>query len=352
MTAIQQKRILLGMLISNGDCLMTTVIAKQIKNDYPGCHLTWAISNFCRQAIENNPLVDEIWEIPLSDKNEAMQQGWYRFYHEAMQKKKEGFFDEAFFTQIYPSNVHHFDGTTRGTIYNSYPGKITVDARPVLRLYDQEKEKVKQYAGKHRLSAFRHVMLFECSSLSEQSFVTPDWALKVAGELVKQFEDLLIIISTHLNIPQPHERILVANNISFRENAALTHYCTLLVGCSSGITWAATSDAAKHIPTVQFLKSGIGFRFASVAYDHRYWGLDDSHIIEVTNKDKTNAVKIIADVLQEGVALCRPKYNEVLRPRFISLLKYWFMFFRKGKFGKSFNIVWNFLRRNYIRKRN
>jgi ADP-heptose:LPS heptosyltransferase len=40
------QKIVLVQLFSNGDCLYATAVARQIKADYPGCHLTWAIADF------------------------------------------------------------------------------------------------------------------------------------------------------------------------------------------------------------------------------------------------------------------------------------------------------------------
>jgi hypothetical protein len=341
------KKILLGMLVANGDCLMATVLAKQIKKDYPGCHLTWAISNLCRGVIDGNPDVDAVWEIQLNNKKEAEKEGWYRFESAALQRKERGEFDEVFFTQIYPNNVHRFDGTTRSTIYNAYPHPVTVDARPVLRLTEEEINKVAEFAATHQLHRYKHVLLFECSSFSEQSFVTPDWALEVSRRLLNVREDLFIILSTHLPMDNLPPRMAVASALSLRENAELTKYCSLLLGCSSGITWIATTDWAKRLPMLQFLKRGKGFTFASVTYDHRYWGLDDKLIIETTNEDISAAVKMVLQVLENGVPAVRKEFHMQLRPRIISLLKYWFMFFRKGKFGKSFQIIRNFRRRNW-----
>ena len=338
------------MLVANGDCLLATVLAKQIKKDYPGCLLTWAISNLCRQVIENNPDVDAVWEIKLADKKEGEKQGWFSFQQDALQRKTAGEFDEVFFTQIYPFNVHRYDGTTRGTIYNAYPHPVTVDARPVLRLTEEEINKVQQFAIQQRLNEYKDVLLFECSSFSGQSFVTPGWSLMVAEALVNKFESLVIIISTHVEFTTPHKRIIIGNKLSIRENAALTKDCSLLVGCSSGITWIATADWAKRLPMIQFLKRGVGFTFASVVYDHEYWGLDASGIIETTNSNTDNAVELISSVLSNGIAANRTKYHQKLKPRFFSLLKYSFMFFRRGKFWKSVGIAKNFIRRNYIRK--
>ncbi len=61
------KKILLGQLGRRGDCLYATAVARQIKEDFPVCHLTWAISSMCRPVIDNNPYVDKIWELPLKN---------------------------------------------------------------------------------------------------------------------------------------------------------------------------------------------------------------------------------------------------------------------------------------------
>ena len=63
-------RILLGMLGSNGDCLYATAIARQIKHDFPGCHLTWAVASLCRNVLFNNTDIDALWEIPLASWSE------------------------------------------------------------------------------------------------------------------------------------------------------------------------------------------------------------------------------------------------------------------------------------------
>lgn len=335
------------MLIANGDCLMATVLAKQIKKDYPGCHLTWAISNLCRPVINNNPDVDAIWEIPLSDKKDGEREGWFSFAKQAEKKKANGEFDEIFLIQIYPSNVHNYDGTTRSTIYNAYPHAVTVDARPVLRLTAQEVINVKQFADQHRLHSYRHVILLECSSFSGQSFVSPEWAIEVAKQLLAAFDDLFVIVSTHLQLSTTHPRMATASQLTLRENAELTKYCTLLIGCSSGITWISTTDWAKRLPMIQFLKRGIGFTFASVAYDHKYWGLDISEIIETTKSDTSYAVILISNVLKSGIEKNKVQYHEVLRPRIRSLFKYAFMFFRKGQWKRAARLVRNYWRRNF-----
>ena len=340
------KKILLGMLVSNGDCLMATVIARQIKKDFPGCHLTWAISDLCLNMILNNPDVDNIWEVKLSSKQAGLKEEWYAFRKEADERKNRGEFDEMFFTQIYPDNVYHFDGTTRGTIYGSYPNPVTVNARPVLRLTIEENENIHRFAEIHELKKYKQVILMECSSFSGQSFVNTKWAMDLSKRLVESFPEMLILISTHEKLPAVHPRVIPANEISLRENVGLSHYCSLLVGCSSGVTWACTSEDAKRLPMIQFLKRAKGFSFASVAYDHAWWKLDNSKIVESTRKSVEDAFEIISTQTNKGMEITHSLFNETLRPRIISMYKYAFMFLRRGQIGKSLQIIKNWRRRN------
>ena len=142
-----RNRILLGQLISNGDCLYATAIAQQIKHDFPGCHLTWAVSSLCRRIIEENPFVDEIWEIPLANwAYELLPENWSSFVDEALERYERGVYDFIFFTQIYPGNPHHFEGTVRPGIFLGYPGKITVPLQPSLVLRAEEVERVTTFA--------------------------------------------------------------------------------------------------------------------------------------------------------------------------------------------------------------
>jgi len=84
------QRVLLVHLTSNGDCLMATTVARQIKNDYPGCHLTWAISRQCKQVIENNPFVDEIWSVEYEPYDHPHDDVWRRTKAEALRRQQSG----------------------------------------------------------------------------------------------------------------------------------------------------------------------------------------------------------------------------------------------------------------------
>lgn len=341
------KRILLIHLGANGDCVMATTIARQIKGDYPGCHLTWCIGNRYASVIVNNPDVDAIWVFELREGEQVAPDAWYRCRAEAEKRKKDGEFDLIFNTQVFPDNIKNFDGSTRSSTFRNYPHPVTVPVTPVMRLLSEEIAKVHAFAEKHRLSSYKHVILMECSPGSGQSTFNLETGLELAKRLTHARSDLAVIVSTYLPLTSPHERIIAGNLISYRENAALTHHCTFLVGCSSGITWLATSDASKPLNTVQFLSRNLAAGFASVAYDFEHWGLSTRHIIENTTTDLNRMENIVLFAL-EHFQTAKIKYHQSLRPIFWSWLCC--VDHRKGFRGivKSYQTMFFYIRRNGV----
>ncbi len=309
-----RKRILLGQLGSFGDCLYATTVARQIKTDYPDCHLTWAIGSIYRSILDGNPYIDEIWEFSMSARNDLLDR-WQQFEYEAIERKKRGDFDEIFLTQVFPNNLKNFDGTLRSSIFRAYNKPITVPVSPVLRLLPTEVENVRIFAESHRLVEKRHVILFECSHKSGQSFVTLEFALEVSKKLIEKIPDVCVILSSNEPVYSTDERIVDGSVLSFRENAELTKYCSLLVGCSSGISWLCTSDRAKPLPMVQLLKRETCM-YASFVHDHEYHGIASDSIIEMTECSVNKLSQCIKVILTEGFDIARRIYHEQIRINF------------------------------------
>ena len=329
------KRILLVHLVANGDCLMATTIARQIKYDYPGCHLTWAISYKCRQVIDNNPDVDAVWEVVFAPNESPLGWDvWNRVKCEAEAKKAAGEFDLLFFTQVFPDNKCRFDGTTRSSTFRNYPTPITVPVSPVIQLREPEIKKVAGFVEQNQLLRFRNVILFECAPASGQSKLDQRKGIAIAQRLVEGRPDTVVIVSTHLPFRSPHSQIVDGSSLSFRENVELSHVCTLLVGCSSGITWLLTSEAAKKIPMVQFLNPQVlGASFASVAYDFEYWGLPAEHILESRGGAVEEMITIISAALDD-FGFARKRYHEAFKPGFWDFL----LFLEYHSFGQLLRI--------------
>src|SRR5689334_19640668 len=138
------EKILLIQLFSNGDCLYATTVAKQIKKDFPGCHLTWAIADFCKPIIFNNPYVDEIREVTEVSKNDII--AFRKFKRKVFHEKSEGKWSEVFVTHNMDDNQALYDGTIRGMIFRAYGKPISEPIQPVLILSEEEKQNVKKFA--------------------------------------------------------------------------------------------------------------------------------------------------------------------------------------------------------------
>lgn len=329
-----QKRILLGQLGKLGDCLYATVIARQIKTDYPGCHLTWAISSMCRSVIEGNPYIDEIWELPLKTYGDIVS-SWKQFEVDVIKKKEQGEYDEIYLTQIDPDNYQNFDGTVRASIYRGYPKAISVSMQPIVRLSDVEVSSVKRFAESHDLISKKNVVLFEFASASGQSYVDQEFALNIVEKVLDNCKDIVFVLSSNKSIPMSGSRVIDGSVLSFRENAELTKYCTLLVGCSSGISWLATSDWAKPLPKIQLLSADKKM-YASMIHDAKYCGFPTDQILEMSDCLPDKVASCIQTVISRGFSTAKKIYHEEIPIDFQFYFKAFFSnMLEKNHMGKA-----------------
>lgn len=302
-------RILVGHLTSNGDILYSSAIARQIKEiDYPGCHLTWAVSGRCAKTLDLNPYIDEIWQFALDGVNDVTGD-WYKFCKEAIQKKEQGDFNIIYLIQLIGDNLLHYNKTIRLSVLGGYPRPLTVPLEPVIRLSGNEVENVRLFTISQKFEKYKKVVLFECAPLSGQSLVTPQFALDVLEIVNKQLSGICFILSSNITINSNRANIINASELSFRENAELSKYCDLLIGCSSGITWLLTSDWAKPMPTIQLLnKEAIWFN--SLVKDYEVRGKDAGHVLEMYKFNVHTAAECIIKTLTDGFEKTRKSYHQ------------------------------------------
>ena len=307
------RKIVLLQLISNGDCLYATVIARQIKADYSGCHLTWIIASSCKSIIDNNPYVDAVREIPNVSKANCLAV-IRQLKSELRLQLQKGEIDDVFFTQIIDENQANYDGTVRSAIYRGYPHPVTVSFTPVLRLRIEETEQVRAFADKYRLKDFKNIILFEFAPQSGQLTIAPDQAIAMAAEIIN-YPDTAVILSSNIKIGDANSRIIDGSTLSLRQTAGLTHYCTLLLGCSSGITWVSTSDAAKHLPMIQMLDANA-FWVNPITRDFERCGFPTNGVIELYDFNPQKIVECIGDVLKYGIGEAKGMYFKPLPLQF------------------------------------
>jgi hypothetical protein len=307
----QPRRILLVQLYSNGDCLYATAIARQIKKDFPGCHLTWAIAGYCQNIISQNPYVDAARVTDEVPKNDI--KAFRKFKKKLFREKKEGKWDEVFVTHNMDDNQALYDGTIRGMIFRAYPKPVTVPIQPVLILTEAEKQNVKSFIEKKNLNQFTNVILWEFAPQSGQSILSFDFVLKVS-ERITQIPGACVVLSSSRSFNE-RGNIIDASSLSVRENAGLTHACSLLIGCSSGITWISTSSAAKQLPMLQLLDPQAFFRNAP-SVDFTRYGISTNELTELMQFDEEKIVRVVKAIIEEGMTVAKEKYNEPLPVQF------------------------------------
>jgi hypothetical protein len=303
------SRILLGHLTSNGDCLYATAIARQIKQNFPGCHLTWAISSLCRNVLVNNPDVDEVWELPMADWS-AMRSAWTLFEREAHDLADAGQFDHVFLTQIAPARFANYDGTVRPSIFRNFGSPLTVPIDVTINLKPEERAAVDAWFAGTPAADASQVVLFECSSKSGQSFVTLPGALALAEEITRARRRTAVIVSTHERFECDNPRIVCGDTLSIRQVARLTDHVDLFVGCGSGLTVAATSEAAKPgLPNIQILRRATSV-YASFRHDFTHFGKPTAHFMELTSEDPAHLAKALIAALSDDFASAQARYDD------------------------------------------
>ncbi len=286
MVDLSKPRILLVQLFSNGDCLYATAVARQIKQDYKHCHLTWAVSASCEALLQNNPFVDELLVVSSVSKND--ERSFRRFLKEVQADKS---WNKVVVTHIMAANQANYDGCIRSTIMRGYRYPLSVDISPVLHLNDEERERIKQFCTDKRTSLYKNVILFEFAPQSGQAVISLEDALQIAERLIAIPQTAVILSSAH-KITHPDPAVIDGSELSLRETAGLTHYCTLLLGCSSGITWISTSSAARRLPMIQILDPEV--KWANpVSRDFKRFGIDDTFLIELLEFQKEKVIECI-----------------------------------------------------------
>ncbi|HLY72387.1 MAG TPA: hypothetical protein VKR53_21800 [Puia sp.] len=300
------QKIVLIQLYSNGDCLYATAVARQIKSDYPGCHLTWAVASFCKNIIANNPYVDEILEISSVKKDDV--KAFRKFTRDVHRGQFHTTFDRVFTTQIAGVNLAFYDGSIRSNIFRAYPSAIKVPVTPVLNLTVAEMDNVKKFAARFELSDYKHVILFEYAPQSGQLNISKEIAVSIAEKLIER-TGIAVVLSSGSKVLSMHKQIIDGSILTLRETAALTHYATFLLGCSSGITWVSTSDAAKLLPMVQLLDAEAKWR-NSVLTDFTRFDLPADALIEMYEFNEEKIIECVGLAL-ENFSVAKNKFNQV-----------------------------------------
>ncbi len=308
MPAENLQKILLVQPYSNGDCLYATAVARQIKHDFPYCHLTWAIAPFCRGVLNGNPHVDEVLVLEGLTKDDLPL---YRSLKKSFLEEKEaGKWNQVFFTAVIDSNQALYNGSIRDAILAAYPHPITEGIQPVLRPLPAEEKRVTQWVQDKKLATYKHIILFEFAPQSGQSTLTKETAVALAEEICRRGDTAVILSSPH-KVETLQKGVIDGSELTYRESVFLSKYCTLLLGTSSGITWGTTSDGGKLLPMVQLLNPWTPW-VNPISRDFERHGLPAEIVIERFDADPKTILACVQEVLNEGITVAKKKWNQPL----------------------------------------
>jgi hypothetical protein len=208
----------------------------------------------------------------------------------------------------------YYDGIVCTSIYKCFGRPITVDTTPILVLTEAEKKRAQEFAVANKLAGYINVILFECAPQSNQLNLTDDIIYQYCVRIMQQ-PGTCIILSAPKKYGFNHPGIIDGNSLSIRETVALTHYCTILFGCSSGISWAATSTAAKKIPTVQILTRDT-YIFNPLSLTLKKLKQSTANLIEMINFNEDKLELCFSDIFDRGIEYAKARHDQPVKKQF------------------------------------
>lgn len=297
--------------------MYATPVARQIKKiDFPGAHLTWIVAKQCADILKNNEFIDQLEIVDLRSISDIYEGEWENIHRLYKTKLRNGEFDKLFVLQPYDRNFLNYRGCIRKMILDGYPFPINPPLSPIVHLTDNEKTHVQQFVSQKKIEAYTNRILFEFVPGSGQSKISITDALNIAERIVESTPSTCVTLSSKLELPVKKPHIFNANNLTFKENAELINYCTLLLGCSSGITWLSTSEHCKKIATVQFLDKNVPW-FNSVKADFKINGISSDHVIELYNFDQELIVETMICCLNNEFKKVKTKYDQQYQKQYL-----------------------------------
>lgn len=248
-----RPRILIILLYSNGDCLLATPILSQIRRDFPTAHITWNVASFSKHFLINNPEIDKLNEVNEVVKNDIKSYRKYRYKLEGQARK--GIWDKIYYLQLSDSNLANYDGCIRSMLFNSYGEKIETSFIPRIYLTERETKVANDFIDNHKLEEFDNVILFEFAPQSGQLKIDMNEAMEISNEITS-LNNIAVIMSSPNKFDSDNPKIIDGSELSIRETGALLKHCNLVLGCSSGLSWMATSNIGNRIPLIQILDTG------------------------------------------------------------------------------------------------
>jgi ADP-heptose:LPS heptosyltransferase len=262
---IQQKMI--------GDVLVSTVIAQNLKRQFPNAQVDYLIEPFTQAVVENNPYIDNIilfdktenifsyalkirkiqYDVVI-DAYDKLSSGIITFFSGAKKRisyKRTKWLDYVFYNLDVPNIDKPRLGAGNGiesrlNLLNSLFENKNPQLRPKLYLTESELQKGKQILLDNKVDFSKKIYMISILGSSADKSYPDAYMAEILDFIVKktdatllfnfmpkQLNDVLKIYNLCLTETKKHIN-LEANGKSIREFLAVTHYCNAVLGNEGG----------------------------------------------------------------------------------------------------------------------
>ncbi len=269
---METKDVAIVVMASWGDVIISTLIARAIRDQKPGWHITYYTSSACSGAIDNNPAIHNIITIP-GNKDQAwgMQDNVIanaKKKHEKVITPWAGWYPQHEWLPLQTDDWHtlpHHNFMWAYVRTAQLEGlKIPNTFQIYLHLNNNEIKKATNFISS--LGKTRKVLI-EVEGHSGQSWMRQSWISPIQDILTTKYgNDVELLISKGgqetIEISQAKKkwpgRVHLLNNYTLREVAAIFNACDIFIGCSSGTSNACHAHFCKtDIQWFEAVKSTI-----------------------------------------------------------------------------------------------
>jgi ADP-heptose:LPS heptosyltransferase len=238
-------------MASWGDVVISSCIAKAIKEQKPDWKVTYYTSTTYGNALHNNPDIDELIEKKTQGKDDAFAQ----WGHVRTDVEKDNKFDKVIipWAGVLPRGDWKLKEDHKGpnNFMWSCPRAIqelglTFKGSIQTYLYQtkEEVDKAREFVTKLNKDSHKLIMM-ETAGFSCQTHWKPNWTRKAVELLIKRYGRLHLFISGGGEVPddiknlqKKHNsdavKIHYMSNFTLREMSALFNHCDIMFSVSSG----------------------------------------------------------------------------------------------------------------------
>lgn len=247
-----------------GDNINSTLMFKPLKDHWPDCLIDVYTSTIYASAFHNNPYINKLISIAAEAKQDAL--------HQLI--TVHGHLNGRGYNKIFrPHPMVNPDKWT--SMYNGCLGtnlicawvraleeadvSYTLPLETILRLTNEEIDKVNQLCSSINMSRFKNIMEFHGES--GQTFWNAEWAEAVINILCKNGEIVFVSCKSNnellvrLKLVYP-DQLYFVGDLTIREAAELFNKCDRFISVSSGLSNACnTAWCKKDIEWIEVINS-------------------------------------------------------------------------------------------------